>query len=237
MLNLAEKKQISYDKLSMFRENAHRIADNWVDSLADALLGDKPMTMEEISALFNEKKGSFMGALVEEFIGAHHQEVLAQDIAPCPWCGKFCKAKRYHSRRVETRQGSSLLERPYFLCTGCGKGFSPLDQALELSGRRKQYDLQRLVLDFIAETPYKRSAELFAKATGISFSEDTIHDLVAEFTEELTIEETIPSAEEINRRIDSVKGTNKRRPVLVVAADGAHVPTRPTPGKKQKRGP
>lgn len=227
----------SKDKLTMFRDNAHTITDQWVDSLAPALLGDKPLTMEEISALFEERKAELLSALVTDFIGVHHQEVLEQQFAPCPKCKKSCKCRRQTDRRVESRQGSSLLKRPYFLCHDCKIGFSPLDETLQLSGRQKQYDLQRLALDYIAEMPYAKASELFAKSTGISFSENTMHDLLADFTEDLTMEEVIPSADEISQRITKVKGTAKRRPVLVVATDGAHLPTRPLPGRKGKRGP
>jgi len=236
MLNLA-RQPAPEDKLTMFRDKAHKITDNWVDSLAPALCGDKPLTMTEISALFEEKKAELLGSLVEQFIGVHHQETAEQQSAPCPKCGKPCLSRRQTSRRVESRQGSSLIERPYFHCVACRTGFTLLDQALELSGRRKQYDLQRLALDYIAEMPYAKAAELFAKSTGIGFSGDTLHDLVAEFTAGLTLEEVIPSKEEILDRIASIKRLGKRRPVLVVATDGAHLPTRPLPGREGKRGP
>ncbi len=236
MLNLAQS-PVTEDKLTMFRDKAHQITDTWVDSLAPALCGDKPLTMTEISALFEEKKAELLGSLVEQFIGVHHRETTEQRSAPCPKCGKLCLARRTTSRRVESRQGSTLIERPYFYCTACRTGFTLLDQTLELSGRRKQYDLQRLPLDYIAEMPYARAAELFSKSTGISFSEDTLHDLVADFTGDLTLEEVIPGKEEILERISSVKGQGKRRPVLVVATDGAHLPTRPLPGRAGKRGP
>ena len=224
------------DKVAMFRDRAHTIADRWVDSLASALLNDKPLTMEEISALFEAKKTELMGALVTDFIGVHHQEVLEQESAACPKCGKPCKAKRQASRRVDSRHGSSLLARPYFHCRDCGVGFSALDQTLQLSGRRKQYDLQRLALDYVAEMPFARAAELLAKSTGVSFSEHTLHDFLADFTVGLTLEDVIPAAEEITKRIAEVQGKSKRRPVLVVATDGAHLPTRPKPGRSGKRG-
>jgi len=227
----------SKDKLSMFRDKAHTITDQWVNSLAPTLLGDKSLTMEEISALFEEKKTELLSALVTDFIGVHHKEVLEQQFAPCPKCGMSCKCRRHTSRRIESRQGSSKLDRPYFLCQDCKIGFSPLDETLQLSGRQKQYDLQRLALDYIAEMPYAKASELFAKSTGISFSENTLHDFLANFTKDLALEEILPSTEEIARRIAEVKGSAKRRPVLVVATDGAHLPTRPLPGRKGKRGP
>jgi hypothetical protein len=235
MLNLA-RQPVPEDKLRMFRDKAHKITDDWVDSLAPALCGDKPLTMEEISALFEEKKAELMGSLVTNFIAVHHSEDLEQQTAPCPQCEKVCKAKRQTSRRVDSRQGSSLLERPYFYCRDCGVGFSPLDQTLQLSARRKQYDLQRLALDYVAEMPFSRAAELLSKSTGVSFSDQTLHDFLAEFTDGLTVEEVLPTAEDIADRISKVRGKAKRRPVLVVATDGAHLPTRPLPGRSGKRG-
>lgn len=234
MLSPAPLLASSPDKLTMFRDKARQIADSWVDSLAPELLG-KPMTMAQISALFEERKADLTGALVKEFIGVHHQESLEQQTALCPQCEKVCRAKRRTSRMIETRHGMSSIERPYFLCKTCRIGFSQLDQTLELSARRKQYDLQRLALEYIAEMPYAKASELFEKSTGISFSEDTMHNFLEVFTSSLTLEDALPSAEEIAERIASVK-TGLRRPVLVVATDGAHVPTRPLPGRKGKRG-
>jgi len=48
----------------MFREKMHKIADDLVDNLAPALLDEKPMTMQEISAVIEEKKQEFLGHLV-----------------------------------------------------------------------------------------------------------------------------------------------------------------------------
>lgn len=234
MMNLAPLFTSTPDKLAVFRDKARQIADSWVDTLAPELLG-KPMTMAEISALFEERKAELTGALVKEFVEVHHQETFEQQTAPCPQCGKLCRAKRRTSRVIETRHGASSIKRPYFLCKTCHIGFSQLDQTLELSARRKQYDLQRLALEYIAEMPYAKASDLFEKSMGISFSEDTMHNFLEVFTSSLSLEEALPSTEEIAEKISSVK-SGSRRPVLVVATDGAHVPTRPLPGRKGKRG-
>jgi hypothetical protein len=70
------------DKVSMFRDKAYKVADQWVESLAAALTDDKPMTLEDISALFEEKKAELMGALVKDFIAVRHSEDLGQHTAP-----------------------------------------------------------------------------------------------------------------------------------------------------------
>lgn len=64
-----------------------------------------------------------------------------------------------------------------------------------------------------------------------------MHGLLSDFMTNLTPEDVIPDEVEIARRIAKVRGKSKRRPVLVVATDGAHVPTRKSPGRTGKRGP
>lgn len=86
-------------------------------------------------------------------------------------------------------------------------------------------------LDYVGEMPFAWAAELISKSTGISFSEHTSHDFLTDFTDGLTLEDVILSEEEFKKRIAKVRGKSKRRPVLVAAADGAHLPTRFLPGR------
>jgi hypothetical protein len=46
------------------------------------------------------------------------------------------------SRSVETLVGEVSLECPYFYCLESQRGIYPMDEALELSERRKQRDVQ-----------------------------------------------------------------------------------------------
>lgn len=224
-------------KLEMYRKKAHKELDKFVDSLAPELLAEKLLTLKEISDAFQEKKPDFLGGLLQDFVQVHHHESYEKKICDCPRCSKQVRKKRNSSRRVETRQGSSLLDRPYFYCVDCGLGFSPFDEALELASRRKQYDLQQLALEYLAEMPFERASELFEKSTGVSFSDHILHDLFEEFSESLTLDDVIPAAEEIERRIDNLSTSGNRRPIMIAATDGAHMPTRPHAKRNEKRGP
>jgi 2-polyprenyl-6-methoxyphenol hydroxylase-like FAD-dependent oxidoreductase len=51
------------------------------------------------------------------------------------------------------------------------------------------------------------------------------------------LERIVPPADEIGRRIEEARAGSRRHPVLVVACDGAHAPTRRAGGRKRKRGP
>ncbi len=165
-----------------------------------------------------------------------YAEYLEQKKATCPCCEKTVRKQGDFSRQVDTRQGTSEIIRPYFYCQDCKYGFFPLDEVIGLSERQKQYDLQSLAAEFLAEMPFERASELFEKSTGVSFTDSRMHSLFASFAGQADLEDVVPSEEEIENRINQVKGQEKQRPILVVAADGAHVKLRPPGGRNHKRG-
>jgi len=62
-----------------------------------------------------------------------------------------------------------------------------------------------------------------------------IHDEVDKWVDLIIMDDVIPNPEEIVERIKSVK-EGAWRPLLVIASDGAHVPTRPKARRDEKRG-
>jgi uncharacterized protein YegL len=54
---------------------------------------------------------------------------------------------------------------------------------------------------------------------------------------DIRILDVAPSVEEVKRKIREVGGGGKKwRPIMVLATDGAHVPTRPESAKGKRRG-
>ena len=224
--------------LARYREMMHKAIDAFVDALAEDLVSEKKMTLMDITQAISKAKPELLAAILQEFIQTKHEGILSQDLAECPICKKKIRRSVHAPRTIETLLGQATVTRPYFYCASCKHGFSPADEVLGLSSRKKQHDLQKLALEFLADLPFERASELFFKSTGLSFSDHQMHDLFAQFAEEATAEAVIPSAAEIERRIDTVKGKGRRRPVLVAATDGAHTPTRPRgEGRDEKWGP
>jgi hypothetical protein len=220
-----------------FCHMVHNALDKVLAGLKDSFFAEKPLALKEMSDLFQGKKQEIASSMLQEFIQGQYARYLEQQKADCPYCGKTVSKNEDSSRTIETLLGSIELNRPYFHCRKCKQGFVPLDEALELSHRRKQDDLQQLALDFTADVSFERAQELFEKSTRVSFSDHRMHDLLATFVDEATVSEVIPPPEEIERRIDQVASSEPRRPVVVVATDGAHTKIRPPGGRHDKRGP
>jgi hypothetical protein len=72
---------------------------------------------------------------------------------------------------------------------------------------------------------------------GLNLSAHFAHTATVAVAEVATLDAVIPSAAEIRQRIEEAKNAPGDKPVLVVALDGAHEPTRPKAGRADKRGP
>ena len=181
------------------------------------------------------------GAVVEAYVERTFGAYLQQEQASCGSCGKMLTARSSRSRTVETLVGPVTLNRPYFYCVSCGQGFYPLDDALGLSDRSKQYDVQEAACELGLEMPYERASSLLDKWTDASMSDSVLHDVVHQIGAPLQVLDVCPTAEEIQARIDEVAAGRKWKPILVLALDGAHIPTRPEtakgtrPGRKKER--
>jgi hypothetical protein len=218
------------------REAVRKAVDRLVDRMTETLFTKKRRTFLELSQALQEARQEFLGDLMGKLIEVEYGDLLTQEVACCPRCGKDVKKSDDVPKTVDSLQGSTTITRPYFYCGKCRLGFYPLDEAVGLCRETKQQDLQKVALELLAEMPFERASELFKKATGISFSDHRMHSLFASFADEVGLEDVIPSAAEIDRRIEDVSAEEGKRPVMVVAVDGAHAPTRPAGGRKEKRG-
>jgi hypothetical protein len=212
-----------------FRHKLHQEFDQWLDRVEQEMHTPQP-TLAQLTEVVTE-------ALLQQAYAAEQE----QETALCPTCGQTLRARKQEERLVETMVGVISLRRPYFYCVPCGKGFSPLDTALDLAPRRKQRDLQKAMVRLTTEVPYETASEVFEELTGLSVSAHTTHTVTNEVAEGLGGLEVSPSLEDMAAKIAAVAHGKAQPPIVVLGIDGAQVPTRPEtakgtrPGRKKVR--
>lgn len=221
------------------RSLAHEALDKWFDQVVPLFDSDKGPTISTLSRHFSDTRGELMGAVMQVLLEKAYHHQLHQEHAACPCCAKVYKRKRFDRKTLSTLHGEFTLNRPYFYCPTCQTGFHPLDDVLVMAPERHQYDIQEKAVQSAAVLPFEESAEQFSSLTGVEIGDHFQHDTLNAVGEVATLELVIPDQEEIARRIADVANSTKSLPMLVVGADGAHMPTRPTGGRKknEKRGP
>jgi hypothetical protein len=225
------------DPLTEVRNVAHQELDKWLDQLAPLFDREKPPTLLELSRHFTHTRTTLLGGVLQSISESLYAHFLDQKQCHCPQCDALLNRKRIDAKRYNTLQGPGSLQRPYFYCRRCKIGFHPLDEALELTRAFHQYDVEEKVLKLATEMPYERAAELVSELTGVPVSNHHGHDTLLEVAQIADLETVIPDSEAIARRIEQAKKGPDDKPVLVVAVDGAHAPTRRRSPRNQKRGP
>jgi hypothetical protein len=218
-----------------FRQIMHDEVDKWVDELLCVFEEDRQPTLMEMSELFTRTRQKFLGNCLKRMIEEKYADLLEQEYAPCPKCGKRWKKRFDSPKEMVTMQGPAALSRPWFYCTDCCLGFSPVDDILEVSRKKYQFEIQKKSVNLAAEVAFSRGSEIFEDLTGQGISDHFIHETFEAVGSEARLEDVIPSKDEIIKRIKQAS-TAKWRPILVVASDGAHLPTRPKAGRNEKRG-
>ncbi len=224
------------DPLTEVRTMAHRQLDQWLDQMVPLFEQEKPPTLLELSNHFTRTRTTLLGGVLQAINESLYAHFLDQKQSECPRCGTRLNRKRIDTKRYNSLQGAGTLDRPYFYCRGCKIGFHPLDEALELTRSFHQYDIEEKVLKLATEMPYERAAELVSELTGVPVSNRHGHQTLTRVAETADLETVIPDRHEIPRRIEQARKAPDDKPVLVVALDGAHAPTRPRAKRHTKRG-
>jgi hypothetical protein len=217
------------------RQQLHAYLDGWLDRL-EAHMPDDTSSLEELTQAVFTMRQELTGRITQALVEQRHGPVLHQRTMPCPHCQCVLPARPAPPRTVHTMVGEVSLSRPYFYCMRCQQGFSPLDAVLQLSERRTQWDLQKAGARLAAEVPFETAQELFMELTGLSLSDHTIHEVAGELSHELGVLEVRPTAAEMAHRVAEMAAGKRWRPVMVLAIDGAYVPTRPEQAKESVPG-
>lgn len=225
---------------AQIRQRLHDRMDQWLDTL-EARVNESEPTLEQLTQAIFALRQELTQAVTEGLVEQMHRAVVAQCTALCPQCGRSLSARGPVERTVETLVGAIRLRRPYFYCERCQFATAPLDEALQLTERRKPLDVQKAAVQLTKEIPYETACELFEELTGLPLSAHTAHEMTQAVAEGLTVLDVAPSREEIVATIAAVAAGQAWRPILVLAIDGADVPTRPQtaqgrrPGRKKAR--
>jgi hypothetical protein len=235
LAEVRERKQRAED-----RQHLHACFEQWLDTLESHMTNPKP-TLEELTRAVWVCRQELTGQLTATLLEQRFATEQGQRQAPCPRCGRVVEARAVPTRTVETLVGKVEVARPYFYCVPCSHGFAPLEATLGLAEGRKQFDLQRAAARLTTEVPYETARELFTELTGMSLGTERLHTVTNAVAEGLRVLDVAPTREEIEAQIAAVAAGQRRRPIMVVALDGAYVPLRPEaargsrPGRKTQR--
>jgi hypothetical protein len=144
--------------------------------------------------------------------------------AGCPRCGKKSGVREWRERTVTTVCGKVSIERPWYVCPDCGRGWSPVDESLGLEARsRLSGGLQEWLIHLGAtSTSFVEATKTLGRLTGLEISPETVRTRGEKRGGELEEADRKAVAEVVKTQepaesLDRVLGT------LVIETDGVMV--------------
>lgn len=172
--------------------------------------------------LFRRLMGPALGATVAEATGLAHP-AAARLRAPCPACGLRRAPRRPRKRELLTICGALRLDRPYYYCKPCKRGWAPADATLGIApyeatsaGCREWLALAGAI------APFRDAAALLEELAGLGVGSETVR----------THAEAAGGLLDLCRRAAAARVEAEREPagaidraagLLVVMADGLHL--------------
>jgi uncharacterized protein with PIN domain len=95
-------------------------AETSIEKMLDDERMSEEMTLSGIEAVIGVGERDFQQAALEEIIA-----LQTSSAKTCPLCGEKLRNKGKQRRQVVSKRGEVLIERPYYECSLCRKGYFP----------------------------------------------------------------------------------------------------------------
>jgi hypothetical protein len=147
---------------------------------------------------------------------------------PCP-CGQCAHYGGRRRKRFDTVLGALTLERAYYYCAACGRGFCPRDQSLGLVAGSLSPGLLHMVAQVGALVSFQEGSELLAALAGVSLDAKHVERAAEALGAQI--------ADDEQRRVEPPPAAADLPKTLYLGMDGTGIPMRPSelldrPGKQ-----
>mgnify|MGYP001204730427 CR=1 FL=1 len=133
-------------------------------------------------------------------------------------CGQTARYAGRRAKRFETVLGPIRLERSYYHCGACRKGFCPRDRALGLEGSSLSPALTRMVGLVGALVSFAEGSELLGELAGIGVTAKQVERKAEQLGQEVAEDE---------RQVLEADPPDVVAPTMYLGMDGTGVPMRP----------
>lgn len=152
-------------------------------------------------------------------------------------CGGQARYAGKRSKKIVTMLGEVVLERPYYHCARCGKGFAPRDRELDVEATQYSPGVRRMAALVGAETSFERGRALLDELAAVRLTAKAVEREAEAIGADIEACEQAEMDRAVQLELPAITGPET--PILYVEMDGTGVPAAAaeTAGRKGKQGP
>ena len=184
-------------------------------------LPDEPGTLEEIERVTEEIGKEVKRDVESECVDVHGSGYAGPRLT-CS-CGKEAFFKTHYEKRVVTLSSELVISRAYYHCEVCGRGFTPLDEKLELDRLCTSVGVRTKLARLAAWIPFGQVSLEFEELCGVHLSKNTAQS-VAEAMGRCVREESSRREEVVLSGLAPMPKEGPKR--LYIGIDGTCAPMR-----------
>jgi hypothetical protein len=139
----------------------------------------------------------------------------------CP-CGQTAHYRELRSRHILTVLGEVKIDRPYFLCAGCGKGQFPFDVELDVEDKELSPGVRRMLALVGAEASFGHGRQQMELLAGLEVTAKAVERTAESIGEDLVRRECVQVERAAQLHLPVVIGPPI--PVLYMELDGTGIP-------------
>lgn len=155
---------------------------------------------------------------------------------PCG-CGSQARCAGKRPKKLVTMLGEVAVERSYYHCGRCGKGFAPRDRELDVEATQYSPGVRRMTALVGSEMPFERGRALLEDLADVALTTKAVEREAEAIGADIAAREQAEIGRAVQLELPEICGPEI--PILYVAMDGTGVPTiaAETAGRAGKQGP
>jgi hypothetical protein len=161
-----------------------------VERELEALLGTagaEELDLEAVEKALRHRALRLAGRLLEERLNADHSDQRGAT-RPCA-CGQAARYVGRRAKRFQSVLGELNLERAYYHCPACSRGWYPRDRALALEGASLSPAVQRMVASVGATVSFEEGSDLLRELADVEVNAKQVERVAEQLGAEIAAEE------------------------------------------------
>jgi len=137
-------------------------------------------------------------------------------------CGQTARYRELRSRRILSVLGEVEITRPWFLCSGCGKGQAPFDTELDVEHKDLSPGVRRMLAMVGSEAPFDHGRRQIELLAGLAITTKAVERTAESIGEDLVRREQAEIDRAVQLDLPVVIGPPV--PILYIEMDGTGIP-------------
>lgn len=201
-------------------EEIHREVDQWLSVVFTGRRKTGQLDLESVESLTRSAMHQAGATALSEILQFAAPSADRRSV-PCP-CGHLAQYQELRSKAVLTAVGTTVVSRPYYLCSHCHNGQFPADVELDIENLELSPGVRRMLAVVGQAAPLEQGRDQMKLLAGLEVTTKAVERTAEGIGEDIAKREREQIQQALQLKLPVVAG--QPIPILYIQLDGTGVP-------------